>query len=253
MPSPCNLIQQRAERFLLLVAQAGGRLVEHQQRRVGRERARHLEHALRAQRQVAGQLVRAPAQADAFELRTRFGQQRRFSPAVEAQAAVITPARRARARRWPRCRAGSSAAASFSCPKARASAAGRAPRWDSRRPRRGGETPRGPARYWHGAGQQVEHRRLPAPFGPIRPTILPARTSKLTLFTATRPPKRLSTPCTESTGAPRGWHGAPRQRLGGLPRAPCTGRSAPRFRAPCRPARTCMLSRRHRARGAAPK
>src|SRR6516225_3945159 len=40
----------------------------------------------------------------------------------------------------------------------------------------------------------------PAPFGPISPRISPAARSKLTLSTATRPPKRRSAPSTRSTG-----------------------------------------------------
>jgi hypothetical protein len=44
---------------------------------------------------------------------------------------------------------------------------------------------------------------LPAPLGPISPTISPAFTSKLTSFTATRPPKRLTAPFTDSTCVPR--------------------------------------------------
>lgn len=38
---------------------------------------------------------------------------------------------------------------------------------------------------------------LPAPFGPITPTISPAFTSKLKLVIATNPPKRLVAPATE--------------------------------------------------------
>ena len=41
---------------------------------------------------------------------------------------------------------------------------------------------------------------LPAPFGPIRPTISLRPTSKLTLFTAVRPPKRLVRPSTLKNG-----------------------------------------------------
>ena len=41
---------------------------------------------------------------------------------------------------------------------------------------------------------------LPAPFGPITPTISPACTSKLKSLIATKPPKRLVTPATERTG-----------------------------------------------------
>src|SRR5690348_3422248 len=42
---------------------------------------------------------------------------------------------------------------------------------------------------------------LPAPLGPIRPTMQPCGTSKLTPSRATRPPKRTLTPLTESRGA----------------------------------------------------
>src|SRR5215469_6705723 len=42
---------------------------------------------------------------------------------------------------------------------------------------------------------------LPAPLGPISPTISPALTSRLTSETATRPPKRLVRPRIESSGA----------------------------------------------------
>ena len=41
---------------------------------------------------------------------------------------------------------------------------------------------------------------LPAPLGPIRPTISPGRTSKLTLLTATRPPKRRTRPSIRMRG-----------------------------------------------------
>ena len=44
---------------------------------------------------------------------------------------------------------------------------------------------------------------LPAPLGPIRPRISPALTSKLTLSTATRPPKRRVAPATLRIGWPR--------------------------------------------------
>ena len=44
---------------------------------------------------------------------------------------------------------------------------------------------------------------LPAPLGPIRPKISPALTSKLTLSTATRPPKRRVAPATLRIGWPR--------------------------------------------------
>ena len=44
---------------------------------------------------------------------------------------------------------------------------------------------------------------LPAPFGPIRPRISPAWSSKLTSLTATSPPKRRVAPATVKRGWPR--------------------------------------------------
>ena len=44
---------------------------------------------------------------------------------------------------------------------------------------------------------------LPAPLGPIRPTMSPAWIWKLTSFTATRPPNSLRTACTSSSSSPR--------------------------------------------------
>src|SRR6185503_13418747 len=43
---------------------------------------------------------------------------------------------------------------------------------------------------------------LPAPLGPMMPSSSPARTSRLTLRTAVRPPKRLVTDSSASTEAP---------------------------------------------------
>jgi hypothetical protein len=61
---------------------------------------------------------------------------------------------------------------------------------------------------------------LPAPLGPIRPTMSPARMSKLMSLTATSPPNSLRTACTCSSGSPR-W---------GLLRAGNGGASAQSFR-----------------------
>ena len=89
---------------------------------------------------------------------------------------------------------------------------------------------------------------LPAPFGPIRPTISPARISKLTSSTATRPPKRLTAPCTASTGAPAA--GRVRRGSGSAPakRAASTSGAAKRPRVqrrtkPIRPPRAYCSSR----------
>src|SRR5438445_13360761 len=45
---------------------------------------------------------------------------------------------------------------------------------------------------------------LPAPLGPMRANTSPSSTSKLTLSTATRPPKRLVTPLTRRMAAKSG-------------------------------------------------
>src|SRR4029450_8651531 len=41
---------------------------------------------------------------------------------------------------------------------------------------------------------------LPEPFGPMRPKRSPALTDRLTPFSAVKPPKRLTSPCTSSSG-----------------------------------------------------
>ena len=59
----------------------------------------------------------------------------------------------------------------------------------ARHPRRG--SGRGPRIGRGEAGEEIEQASLlPAPFGPMRPRISPARSSKPTSLTATRPPKR---------------------------------------------------------------
>src|SRR5215475_71847 len=45
---------------------------------------------------------------------------------------------------------------------------------------------------------RLKHVVLPAPFGPIKPTIAPSSTAKLTRLTATRPPKRTLSSSTSS-------------------------------------------------------
>ena len=101
-PSPRSLRSSSAERLLLLAAQAGGRLVEHQQHRVGGQRARDLEDALGAQRQAAGQLVRAVGQADALELAQRLGADLRFLARGPAAARRRSSPARVRAMRAER-------------------------------------------------------------------------------------------------------------------------------------------------------
>ena len=55
---------------------------------------------------------------------------------------------------------------------------------------------------------------LPAPLGPIRATISPARTPKLTSLTATSPPKVLRTPASDNRGVPAGGIARAGERLG---------------------------------------
>src|SRR5262245_65362384 len=60
--------QQLGQRELLLSPQASRRLVEQQQHRIRCERARDLEQALVAERQIAGKLERPVAEPDAGKL-----------------------------------------------------------------------------------------------------------------------------------------------------------------------------------------
>jgi hypothetical protein len=67
------------------------RFVQQQQRRVGAQGARDLHQPLRAQRQVAGQLVHLLGHADALQLALGLGEQAALLGAVQPQHA---PARR---------------------------------------------------------------------------------------------------------------------------------------------------------------
>ena len=67
-PLRAQRAQQLGERELFRAAQARGGFVEHQQDRIGDQRARDLEHALLAEREIAGEFERALAEADALEL-----------------------------------------------------------------------------------------------------------------------------------------------------------------------------------------
>jgi hypothetical protein len=69
------------------VAQACGRLVEQQQKRVDAQRARDLDDALLAERQASRQLVDLVAEADALDLARGFRQQLCFVGAVEPEHA----------------------------------------------------------------------------------------------------------------------------------------------------------------------
>ena len=87
MCSARNARNKLGERLLLLPAQAGGGLVQHQQHRIGRQRPRDLKQPLIAERQVSGQFERPVAQADAAELGERFLARPRLFAAIEPQRA----------------------------------------------------------------------------------------------------------------------------------------------------------------------
>jgi len=80
-------LEEPRQRRLLAGAQAGGGLVEDQQRRVRGERAGDLEQALVAERQIAGELEGAVGEADPLELPHRLGARPRLLAAVEAEGA----------------------------------------------------------------------------------------------------------------------------------------------------------------------
>ena len=95
-PSRCSWRSTLDQRALFLMAQPGRRLVEQQQRRIGAQRARDLQQALRPHGQVAGQLVQVRAHADALELALRLAEQHALLGAVESAASPpSTPL-------WPR-------------------------------------------------------------------------------------------------------------------------------------------------------
>jgi hypothetical protein len=56
-----------------------------------------------------------------------------------------------------------------------------------------------PPWYWYSRLMQLNSVVLPAPLGPINPQMSPRSTSKLTLSSATMPPKRTDTPRTLSS------------------------------------------------------
>ena len=96
MPSPRSAAQQIGERLLLKLPQAGGRLVQDHDHRIGGERARHFEQALLAERQIAGEVAELLAEADALQLMQRLGARGAFLGAVEPQRAGEESRARAR-------------------------------------------------------------------------------------------------------------------------------------------------------------
>ena len=157
------------------------RLVEHEQARRVDQRRRHRHLLAHAARERLGERVAARARA-------------RARRAARARAAPSPSRRRAarRARGAPRPRAARTDAARRA--RARAGASPRADRARGRR-RRSRSRPASGARI---PATQRSVVVLPAPFGPTRPRISPARTSKPSASTATRSSKRLVSSLTTS-------------------------------------------------------
>ena len=183
MPSPRRLRSRSDSGSLLQLPQAGGRLVEDHEHRIGGKRARDFEHALLAERQIAGEVAELLAKADALQLMQRLGARGAFLGAVEAKRAgeetrararigaeqhvvdqrhvrpqldVLERARHALAAIWRGASAVMSSPRNTICP----------------------------ALGFAVPVIRLSSVVLPAPFGPIRPRISPARTSKLTSLTA---------------------------------------------------------------------
>jgi hypothetical protein len=97
-----QLPEQLGERLLFRIAQSCRRLVQQQQHRIARERARDLDHALTPERQAAGGLVQLPGKSHPLDLARRLGQQLRFLGALQPQHCrdrALAPAQCAPARR----------------------------------------------------------------------------------------------------------------------------------------------------------
>ena len=205
MPSRAAGAAASASALLLHVAQAGGRLVEQQQRRVGAQRARDLDER-------CWPSARVPASSCSWSPRPTRSSWRAASASSCALLGAVEPQHRAPAR--PCGRAGARRARRSPAPSCRGSActcwkvrAMPEPRDLARRQRRRSccaAEPR-PRRASSGSTPVIRLKvvDLPAPLGPIRPTISPARTWKLTSLTATRPPNSLRTACTSSSSSPR--------------------------------------------------
>ena len=186
-----QLPQHLGERLLLLQAQAGRGLVEQQQGR-DRRTARARSPSAAAGRARGCRPARAcarPCRCAAAGARPRAagGAPRRGRGAASppARRGGRAGARRARRSRAPSCRRSSCTCWKVRDTPSRAIARDgrpsmRPPR-KSTSPRVSGSTP----------VTRLKVVDLPAPFGPIRPTISPARTWKLTSLTATRPPNSL--------------------------------------------------------------
>ena len=86
MPSPCSVRRSCGQRLLLEEAQSRRRLVEQQQRRIGRERAGDLDDPLLAERQAARLVEHVLGQADALDLAR--GDRRECAPPRRGRGAM---------------------------------------------------------------------------------------------------------------------------------------------------------------------
>ena len=188
---------QRHRLVRLAGAHAGGRLVEAQELRLGRQRDADFQVALLAMRQVGGQFLGLAAQPDLIQHRLGLVHQvaegavmRQHAPAVAARlggdADVFEDAR-------IRQDVGDLVRAGDALPR---DAVGRqagdvlAVERDMR-PEVGRNTP----------VRQLKNVLLPAPLGPITARISPRCTAKLTWFSAVSPPKRIVSASVRSSGS----------------------------------------------------
>ncbi len=96
MPSRPQRTQQFGQRLLLQAAQTGGRFVQHDEQRACGQCARHFEHALLPERQIAGKIVCLVRKPDALELAHGIPIDRSLLGAIELQGSGKKPRMRAR-------------------------------------------------------------------------------------------------------------------------------------------------------------
>ena len=198
-----DALDQFAEPVDLGVIEPARRLVEQQELRPRRERARKLDALLHAERQIGDAAVRDVAEIEKIDqLPGDVGERLLLAPRpgkLERIAEEIGCGRADGCRR-ARCRAPTwcgTARGSGTCGRCRSrrcgAAAGRgccAPRTRCR-----------PRPACRGGEKQLNSVVLPAPFGPIRPSRLPSAMVNDTLSSATMPPKRTETSRTSISGA----------------------------------------------------
>ena len=198
LPAP-QCAQQFGERLLFGTAQTGGGLVEHDQHRIGGESARTSSTRWRPSDRLPARFVRLSSRPDARKLSASLRRGRALLRAVEPQRAA-QEARRGCAdrRRASHCRAASCSAAASRAGKCGRSRAGNAPRRQPAMSRAKKPTrPRSAQR----AGDQIEHVLFAGAVRADQPEISPARRSKPTSLTATRPPNRRYQPARPSATA----------------------------------------------------